>query len=59
VRVEVANLAADRSTPHVVDAGPRDIGGRGLSSVEQLAAVWGTERDSAGYTRVWFELDPT
>jgi hypothetical protein len=55
----VTNLAADHSTPHVVDAGPRDIGGRGLSIVDQLAAVWGTERDGAGNTRVWFELDPT
>ncbi|HUQ63587.1 MAG TPA: ATP-binding protein [Acidimicrobiales bacterium] len=31
--------------------------GRGLQLVEQIAARWGVDTDSAGKT-VWFELDP-
>jgi len=53
VRVEVAD--GTREPPVINTPGPRDVGGRGLFLVSQLAQNWGTEPIPDGKL-VWFEL---
>jgi anti-sigma regulatory factor (Ser/Thr protein kinase) len=53
VRVEVADGLRD--PPVVRDPGPRDVGGRGMVLVSELADDWGTESMPEGKL-VWFEL---
>jgi anti-sigma regulatory factor (Ser/Thr protein kinase) len=53
LRVEVADSSSD--APAVKQPMPREIGGRGLMLVSQLADSWGTEPIPEG-KRVWFEL---
>jgi serine/threonine-protein kinase RsbW len=48
-----------REAPHVRDAGPRDVRGRGLAIVDSLAADWGvdrSEKDAGPVSTVWAEL---
>ena len=48
-----------REAPHVRDAGPRDVRGRGLAIVDSLAADWGVDRQENGtgpVSTVWAEL---
>ena len=48
-----------RQAPHVRDAGPRDVRGRGLAIVDALAADWGVDRQENGIgpvSTVWAEL---
>jgi serine/threonine-protein kinase RsbW len=53
VGVEIAVTDGGGPTlPIVVDAGPTEIGGRGLSIVSMLAASWGVDRHDAE-TTVW------
>jgi anti-sigma regulatory factor (Ser/Thr protein kinase) len=56
VRVGVASASTDAGRPHPVRPAPRDVSGRGLGIVDQLAARWGTERTRDGRTSVWFAL---
>ena len=54
VRVAVIDGDADH-VPVVRNPGPDDTNGRGLLLVDQLAAVWGSDR-SRGGKAVWFTV---
>jgi anti-sigma regulatory factor (Ser/Thr protein kinase) len=54
VQVRVHDDAA--ALPHVNNADPSSLGGRGLFIVECVADEWGTEADEPGKT-VWFRLE--
>lgn len=48
-----------RQAPHVRDAGPRDVRGRGLAIVDSLAEDWGVDRYENGVgpvSTVWAAL---
>jgi len=54
VRVAVTDEDVDH-TPEIQHPGPEDTNGRGLLLVDQLAAVWGSNR--VGHNKsVWFTL---
>lgn len=53
VRVEVADEGAGFDMPFVPE--PGQVSGWGLFMVDRLTDRWGV--DTAGQTRVWFELD--
>jgi serine/threonine-protein kinase RsbW len=61
VQVRVTD-GGGRGSPHVRDAGPSDVRGRGLAIVEALARDWGVDRAGHGpapagaASTVWAEL---
>ena len=62
--VLAARLTPDFARVEVRDGGPgfdpdirHQVGGFGLRMVDTLASRWGVDRDAAGSTRVWFEVD--
>jgi anti-sigma regulatory factor (Ser/Thr protein kinase) len=58
-RVKVAVIDGDRDHgPRVRHPSPDDTNGRGLLLVDQLAAVWGSDRTGGGKA-VWFTLPST
>jgi serine/threonine-protein kinase RsbW len=55
VQLRVTDGGSGKAAPHVRDAGPADINGRGLAVVRTLAEEWGVEQGDEG-TTVWARI---